>query len=256
MNILIANDDGYTYPGIIELAKEISNIGNVTVVAPKHHQSGKGHSLTVDYEVEIEKVDFVNGIEAYSVDGLPSDCVAYALAGFIGKKFDLVLSGINNGANIGNDMVCSGTCGAACISMIFGIPAIAFSLDFGQHNDYCIAAKIARKVVEWFIKQNFNNEFVVNCNIPNCKIEEIKGYKVCKYGVLNNYFGNFKSREENGKIYVTPAIAVDRCIEQLDGLEYDGYALAHNYVTLTPISLDLTKYNSIETLQKATHSLK
>lgn len=249
MNILVANDDGIYAEGIKALAYKLTEIGDVTVVAPKHHQSGKGHAVSFEKEIEIEKYNFGNNIEAFSVDGTPRDCVYFALNGLCNKKFDLVVTGINQGSNISTDCVSSGTCGSACVGFLYGIPSISFSLDFGTCYNFTEAAITACDVVKWYINAKLPTNFAINCNIPNIPIDEIKGWKVVVHGSLHLYHKNLVFKRMDEKIIADVTNLTTETVSMNNSLKYDEYALHNGYVTLQPVNIDLTDYNALDIVE-------
>ena len=175
MRILVTNDDGINAEGIIGLATWAKKLGDVTVVAPKVEQSGKSHSITLRHAYEIVKVDFPGDLEAYSVDSTPADCVRFAYLG-LKREFDLILSGINQGLNLGNDIAYSGTNGAVFEAMYHGARAIAISTDFGPNNT---AFANLDRVYDVINKNNlFRFADIFNVNIPL----EVSGIKITKQG--------------------------------------------------------------------------
>ena len=183
MNILITNDDGIYAEGIIELSKEISKIANVYVVAPDSQRSATGHSITIHSPIMVQEVNMGANIKAYSISGTPADCVKVGIeALFKDIDFDLVLSGINNGPNLGTDVIYSGTVSAAIEGLVLNKPSIAVS--FNEFNIKSEVYKEASKYISTIIenikdKLELLNDCILNVNIPNTKI---KGYKITKLG--------------------------------------------------------------------------
>lgn len=174
MRILVVNDDGIEAPGIRKLAELARQFGEVTVAAPKHQCSGMSHRITVDVGLEIARVDFpVEGVEAYSIDGTPADCVKVAISNIMKEKPDIVFSGINRGYNIGYDILYSGTVGAAMEALMHGVPAIAYSQD--DTADYAVVEKYFGELTEILLKQKIGETQIWNVNFPNCTPEEVKG---------------------------------------------------------------------------------
>lgn len=174
MRILVVNDDGIQAPGIRKLAELAKEFGEVTVAAPKRQCSGMSHRITVDLGMEIAKVDFpVEGVEAYSIDGTPADCVKLAIRNVLEEKPDVVFSGINKGYNIGYEILYSGTVGAAMEALVHGVPAIAYSQD--DTADYAVVEKYFGELTEILLKQKIGEGQIWNVNFPNCAAEEVKG---------------------------------------------------------------------------------
>src|SRR5690606_37226252 len=181
MRILVSNDDGYTAPGLEALVQSLKGLGDLTVVAPETNCSGVSNSLTLNRPLSVRQAN--NGF--YYVNGTPSDCVHIALTGLLDFRPDLVVSGINNGANMGEDTLYSGTVAAATEAYLFGIPAIAFSLvEKGwQHID--TAAQVARRVVEQQTRSPLAVPVLLNVNIPAVAIEAIRELRVTRLGKRN-----------------------------------------------------------------------
>ncbi|MBE7080158.1 MAG: 5'/3'-nucleotidase SurE [Clostridiales bacterium] len=223
MRILITNDDGIQNKGIRLLAEWAKKLGEVTVVAPKVEQSGKSHAIDFVTPVEIKKVDLLDGVEAYSMSSTPADCIRFGVLG-LGKKFDLILSGINCGVNLGADIVYSGTVGAIFEASRMHVPAIAFSaFPDGQE----IAVKYLDEVYDYIMKNELFKECpLFNVNIPN----ESKGIRMTYQG--SPYFSDrFIHRE--GDIYVQEGEPIsDVCPEDMDR---DTVALVNGYISVTPL---------------------
>ena len=234
MKILIANDDGIQNKGIRLLAEWAKKLGEVTVVAPKVEQSGKSHAIDFITPVEIKKVDLLDGVEAYSMSSTPADCVRFGVLG-LGKKFDLVLSGINCGVNLGADLVYSGTVGAIFEAARMQIPAIAFSaFPDGQE----IAVKYLDEVYDYIMKNELFKECpLFNVNIPN----ESKGIRMTYQG--SPYFSDrFIHRE--GDIYVQEGEPIpDVCPDDMDR---DTVALVNGYISITPLLATRTDMKMFE----------
>ncbi|MBI5958754.1 MAG: 5'/3'-nucleotidase SurE, partial [Chloroflexi bacterium] len=185
MHILVSNDDGVHAPGIKALAEAMLPFGKVTVVAPSENRSAIGHRKTMHKPLRIDPVKFgVPGIEAYATSESPSDAVSVALLGFIKEPIDLVVSGINRGANMGQDLTYSGTVTAAFEAVIARKPGIAFSLaERAEDADYSAAAAIARQVVGLGLYRQFPPLTMLNVNIPSLPLDQIKGFKLVRLGL-------------------------------------------------------------------------
>ena len=225
MKILITNDDGIDNVGIRLLAKWAKTLGEVTVVAPKVEQSAKSHAINITGGIEIKKVTFIDGVEAYSMDSTPADCVRFGILG-LKEKFDLVFSGINRGVNVGVDVVYSGTVGAVFEAARLGVPAIAFSAFFdGQER----AAKYFSQAFEYIQKNGLLKENrIYNVNIPN----ESKGIRVTYQG--SQYFSDeFEKVEGQENIYRQVGEPIpDVCP---DDLNRDTVAVSAGYISITPL---------------------
>lgn len=250
-HILVTNDDGINAPGLLALAQEMRKVGKVTVLAPDRNWSASGHVKTLDRPLRVRETHLADGTQAWSTDGAPSDCVALASLGFFPEKIDLVVSGINPNANIGHDVTYSGTVTAAMEAAISGINGIAFSLDrpenYHNHIDFGPAARVAAHVVKLLNRNGFPVDVVINVNIPYGQDEDIKGYRVTRQG-LRIYRDELVRRQDpRGRSYYwiggdSPTGLAD------EGTEFG--TLKEGYVSITPIQLDLTAHQMLETLNK------
>jgi 5'-nucleotidase len=243
MKILISNDDGYQAPGILALADALSAIAEITVVAPDSNRSGSSNSLTLDRPLWVERAG--NGF--YYLNGTPSDCVHVALTGLLPERPDLIVSGINQGQNMGDDTLYSGTVAAATEGFLFGIPALAFSqLHKGwEHLDS--AARIAREVVERQFEA-LDKPYLLNVNIPNLPYEELKPCVATRLGKRHTSEPVYKMRDPHGKdiYWIGPAGAVKDA-----GEGTDFHATAQGHVSITPLQIDLTHTAQLANLKKA-----
>ncbi|WP_373601375.1 5'/3'-nucleotidase SurE [Paraclostridium bifermentans] len=246
MNILITNDDGIQADGIIELANSIKTIANVYVVAPDTQRSATGHAITIHDPIMIKEENIGEGINAYSISGTPADCVKVGIeAIFKDIDIDLVLSGINNGPNLGTDVIYSGTVSAAIEGLIQKKPSIAVSYD-----SYKISKdkyKEAATYVVNLIKNISNdmdifNDCILNVNIPDI---EIKGTKITKLGI-RQYENDVEERQSPyGKRYVWIGGKVKELEQDKDS---DIYATENGYISVTPVNIDMTNFKKIEVL--------
>jgi 5'-nucleotidase len=242
MKILISNDDGYLAPGLVALADALSAIAEITVVAPDSNRSGSSNSLTLDRPLWVERAN--NGF--YYLNGTPSDCVHVALTGLLPDLPDLVVSGINQGQNMGDDTLYSGTVAAATEGFLFGIPAIAFSQLHKGWAHLDSAARMAREVVE----RQFDlleKPYLLNVNIPNLPYAELKSCVATRLGKRHMAEPVYKMRDPHGKeiFWIGPAGAVKDA-----GEGTDFYATAQGHVSMTPLQIDLTHRRQLEQLQK------
>ena len=249
-HILLTNDDGVNAPGLLALFKEIRKLGEVTVFAPDRNWSASGHVKTMHRPLRVKEVQLADGTGAYASDGAPSDCVALALLGYIDKKIDLVVSGINPNGNFGHDVTYSGTVTAALEAVIHGVPGIAVSLDSPDNYlgilDFKPAARAAHHVASIFLEQGFPPEIAINVNVPFLDGNPIKGMRITRQG-LRVYRDQLVSREDPRKqpYYWIGGEAPTGILEE--GTDYG--AVKDGYVSITPIKLDLTAYEIIESLQ-------
>jgi len=240
MKILISNDDGYLAPGIAALAEVLAPIADITVVAPDSNRSGTSNALTLDRPLSVFRAS--NGF--YFVNGTPSDCVHIALTAIMSGKPDLVVSGINQGQNMGDDTLYSGTVAAATEGYLFGVPAIAFSqLEKGWMN-LDAAAKVARDMVERRF-ESLAKPFLLNVNIPNLPYEQIKGLRTARLGRRHMAEGAIRAQDPHGRdIYWIgpPGKAKDA------GKGTDFYIASQGYVSVTPLQIDLTDTRQMDQL--------
>ena len=240
MKILISNDDGFQAPGIVALHAALKDIADVEVVAPEHNNSAKSNALTLAAPLYVREAH--NGFRY--VTGTPADCVHIALKGLLDYKPDLVVSGINNGANMGDDTIYSGTVGAAMEAYLFGIPAIAFSqIEKGwAHID--AAAQIARRLVQRIERERMldGGAFLLNVNIPNKPLDELKPLKVCRLGrrhAAEKVITQDSPRGETMYWIAGAGGAKD------SGEGTDFHATAAGHVALTPLQIDLTDHANL-----------
>ena len=248
--ILITNDDGVTAPGLLALAQEMRQLGEVTILAPDRNWSASGHVKTMHRPLRAREIQLADGTSALASDGAPSDCVALALLGLVEEKFDLVVSGINPNGNFGHDVTYSGTVTAAMEAVISGIPGIAVSLDSPDNHlgvpDFAPAARVARRVVATLLKQGFPPETVVNINVPYLPDDQIKGTRITRQG-LRVYRDQLVRREDpRGKPYYWIGGQPPTGIPE-GGTDFG--AVKAGYVSVTPLQLDLTAYGEMEALR-------
>ncbi|MBQ4253734.1 MAG: 5'/3'-nucleotidase SurE [Erysipelotrichaceae bacterium] len=249
MRILVINDDGYKAPGIIALAKALSRIGDVTIAAPSSQKTGMSHSMMLTRDLTVLKTD-TDGIPTFSIDSTPRDCAVLAIEKLLKEKPDVLVSGINEGANLGDDCIRSGTCGGASVGLDYGIPSIAVSLGYGDSYDFSFTADLAVKVTEWFLKQKDNLDYVLNVNVPNLKREEIKGFRVCHTGGAQYYRQEFEESFD-GQFYHYTTKTVEITTRRLDTRnESDMQAFGEGYVTFTPLDIDICRHQSLTTLRE------
>jgi 5'-nucleotidase len=242
MRILISNDDGYLAPGLIALAKALAPIAEIVVVAPDSNRSGSSNSLTLNQPLSVSQAE--NGF--YFVNGTPSDCVHVALTGILPFRPDLVVSGINQGQNMGDDTLYSGTVAAATEGFLFGIPSIAFSqVDHGWANLEA-AARIAREIVERRFDM-LEKPYLLNVNIPNLPYDNLDRIVATRLGKRHQSEPVIKARDPHGReiFWIGPAGAA------LDGGEgTDFHATAQGCISITPLRIDLTHVAQLAALKK------
>ena len=248
-HILITNDDGVLAPGLLALAQEMRTLGRVSILAPDRNWSGGGHVKTFDRALRVKQFRLADGSIGYGSDGAPSDCVALATLGYFKEPIDLVVSGINVGANLGHDVTYSGTVTAAMEAVIANVPGIAVSLETTDSQpdqiDFGPAARAARQVVQHVIENGLPAEILLNVNVPLVKQEEIRGFRLTRQGLRV-----YHSRLDEGKdprglpFYFIGGDAPTGVPER----GTDIGALAEGYVSVTPLHLDLTAYRALSDL--------
>ena len=235
MHFLLSNDDGYQSPGISALAEALDDLGRVTVVAPDRDCSGASNSLTLDSPLYVKQDE--RGF--YYVNGTPSDCVHLAITGLLSdEEPNMVISGINSGANLGDDVLYSGTVAAAMEGRFLGCPAIAFSLVGEKPVDYSASKLVVTEIVKSLI-ENPLDDALLNVNIPDVNYDEIKGFKVSRLGNRHKSEPVIKTLDPKGRnvYWVGPVGA-----EQDAGEGTDFHAIRSKYVSITPIQIDLTRH--------------
>ncbi|MEJ8567408.1 5'/3'-nucleotidase SurE [Elongatibacter sediminis] len=240
MQFLISNDDGITAPGIQVLSDWMRDLGAVTIVAPDQNRSGASNSLTLDSPVRIREV----GDRMYRVSGTPTDCVHIALTGLLEQDPDMVVSGINAGANLGDDVIYSGTVAAAMEGRFLGLPAIAVSLVFNEKPAYYeTAGRAVARVVERLRSDPLPADTILNINVPDLPWEDIKGFEVTRLGHRHRAEPTVRMMDPRGNpmYWIGPAGA-----EQDAGPGTDFDAVRRGYVSITPIHIDLTRYQALE----------
>ncbi len=233
MRILLSNDDGYFAPGLAALHAALEGLGEITVVAPERNRSGASNSLTLDRPLNLRSA--ANGFRY--VNGTPTDCVHLAVTGLLDHTPDIIVSGINNGANMGDDTIYSGTVAAATEGYLLGIPSIAVSLTSFEGKHFATAGQIARELVERCLQRPFSEPVLLNVNVPDLPAEAIKGTKVTRLGRRHRAEGAIKTQTPRGETvyWIGPAgPAADA------GEGTDFHATEHGFVSVTPLQVDLT----------------
>ena len=240
MKILISNDDGFQAPGIVALHQALKDVAEVEVIAPELNNSAKSNALTLSAPLYVHQAH--NGFRY--VTGTPADCVHIALKGLLDYRPDLVVSGINNGANMGDDTIYSGTVGAAMEAYLFGIPAIAFSQTEKGWAHIDAAAEVARRLVQKIERERMHEgpAFLLNVNVPNRPIEELQPVKVCRLGrrhAAEKVITQDSPRGETMYWIAGAGSAKD------SGEGTDFHATAAGHVALTPLQIDLTDHANL-----------
>ncbi len=239
MRYLLSNDDGYQAIGIRLLAEALEQSGEVTVVAPDRDRSAASNSLTLDAPLYIHTAD--NGF--IYINGTPTDCIHLAITGLLDKEPDMVLSGINAGANLGDDVLYSGTVAAAMEARFLGCPAIAVSLASQEPVHFDTAVSVVLKLIESLPLMSHESELLLNVNVPDIPFEEIGAFEVTRLGNRHKSEPAIEAKDPRGRsIYWVGPVGP----EQDAGPGTDFYAINHNNVSITPLQVDLTKYSVIE----------
>ncbi|MBG9387323.1 5'/3'-nucleotidase SurE [Caenimonas aquaedulcis] len=240
MKILLSNDDGYQAPGLVALYEAIKDLGDVEVVAPEHNNSAKSNALTLHSPLYVHQG--ANGFRY--VNGTPADCVHVALTGLLGYRPDIVVSGINNGANMGDDTIYSGTVGAAMEGYLFGIPAIAFSQTEKGWAHVDAAARKARDLVQQVIADDnaAGKLWLLNVNIPNRPYEELKPFRICRLGRRHAAEKVISQPSPHGEtMYWIGGAGAAK--DGADGTDF--HATAQGHVSVTPLKVDLTDHDAL-----------
>jgi 5'-nucleotidase len=241
MRVLVSNDDGVDAPGIRVLADRLAAVGEVTVVAPDRDRSGASNSLTLDAPIRV--LPMGNGY--FRVAGTPTDCVHLALAGMLDHEPDIVVSGINNSANLGDDVIYSGTVSAAMEGRFLGLPAIAVSLVTVDHRGehYDSAAEAVLLLMRRLLVDPLPADTILNVNVPDRAWADIRGFEVTRLGKRHRAAPSIAQTDPRGKPiwWIGPAGEID---DAGPGTDFD--AVRRGYVSVTPIHVDLTRYQALE----------
>ena len=242
MRVLVSNDDGVDAEGIAVLASHLRQAGHeVTVVAPDRDRSGASNSLTLDLPIRVRRVD----AHTYAVAGTPTDCVHLALTGLLAQEPDIVVSGINNAANLGDDVIYSGTVSAAMEGRFLGLPAVAVSLVSRNHQPqhFDTAARAAVQIVARLVADPLPSDTILNVNVPDLPYEQLRGYQVGRLGNRHRAQGCVPHTDPRGNVvyWIGPAGA-----EHDAGAGTDFHAVRTGHVSISPIQVDLTRYEALD----------
>ncbi|NND44492.1 MAG: 5'/3'-nucleotidase SurE [Xanthomonadales bacterium] len=240
MKLLISNDDGISAEGIQVLSRAMRALGEVTIVAPDQNRSGASNSLTLEFPIRIKELE--EGV--FRVSGTPTDCVHIALTGLLENDPDMVISGINHGANLGDDVIYSGTVAAAMEGRFLGLPAIAVSLvcEDGEAH-FATAGEAVVRLVRLLLEDPLPADTILNVNVPNRPWEDIRGFEVTRLGHRHRAEPTVKSHDPRGQpvYWIGPAGA-----EHDAGPGTDFDAVRRGYISVTPIHVDLTRYQALD----------
>lgn len=250
MRVLVSNDDGVDAPGILILAQRLSIVGEVTVVAPDRDRSGASNSLTLDQPIRVKKIDE----RRYRVAGTPTDCVHLALSGLLDHEPDIVVSGINNSANLGDDVIYSGTVSAAMEGRFLGLPAIAVSLVSSDHRGehFHSAAQAALSIMQRLLVDPLPADTILNVNVPDRPWAELRGFAVTRLGRRHRSAPCVPQRDPRGHpiYWIGPAGEAED-----DGPGTDFHAVRDGFISITPIHVDLTRFQALEKVSSWVSSL-
>lgn len=254
MRIVLTNDDGIYSEGIRALIRRLENEHEVYVFAPDRERSATGHAITLHHPLRAEKVQFRDTqSECWAIDGTPSDCVKLGMEGILQDLPDLVISGINKGANLGTDVLYSGTVSAALEGILMGVPSIAVSLAAHEGWDFTCAADFTAQMIDWLQEHPLHKLTLLNINVPSLAKEEIAGVAITKLG-QRCYTNSFERRiDPRGRVYYWLAGEV---VDDLEEHRTDLIAIKQNQISITPISIQLTDLDILQDLSQHTFTLK
>jgi 5'-nucleotidase len=245
VKILVSNDDGYRSEGIRRLREALSTLAEVTVVAPDRNKSGASNSLTLDVPLRVHEAE--PGV--YFVPGTPTDCVHLAISGLFDFEHDMVVSGVNDGPNLGDDVLYSGTVAAAVEGRFLGLPTIAVSLCTAGSGggNFAAAAEVARRLVAQLLKKPLEQALILNVNVPDLPLELLRGFRASRLGFRHRSAPVMQAKDPRGRAvyWVGPAGA-----EQDAGPGTDFDTVAQGFVSVTPMQVDLTRHAAVPTIGK------
>lgn len=241
MKILLSNDDGYHAEGLAALASAVGALAETVIVAPDRNQSGASHSLTLDAPLRVGTT--AEGV--YFVSGTPTDCVHLAITGLLDEEPDMVVAGINHGSNLGDDVLYSGTVAAAIEGRFLGLPAIAVSLTGDDPQHFSTAAQATCGLIERLLSHPLPADTILNVNVPDMPYSELRGYQATRLGFRHRSEAMVQAVDPKGQpiYWVGPAGSGADA-----GPGTDFHAVGEGYVSVTPMQVDLTRYDAIETL--------
>ncbi len=242
MRILLSNDDGYFSPGLACLAESLSTLAEITVVAPERDRSGASNSLTLDRPLNLHRAP--NGF--YYVNGTPTDCVHLAVTGMLDARPDMVISGINSGANMGDDTIYSGTVAAATEGFLLGIPSIAVSLAGKDLAHYDTAARVVTELVQRFAAHTHTQAWLLNVNVPDVPHQRLQGVETTRLGKRHKAEPVVRATNPHGEtVYWVGAAGK----AQDAGEGTDFHAIKNRRVSVTPLQIDLTQYSQLDAVR-------
>jgi 5'-nucleotidase len=245
VKILLSNDDGYRAEGLEALGRAMNPLGAVTVVAPDRNRSGASNSLTLDVPVRATSY----AVDCYYCNGTPTDCVHLAISGLFDFDHDIVVSGVNDGANLGDDTLYSGTVAAAVEGRFLGLPAIAVSLcvEPGSPRNFAGAAKVAARLIERMAQSPLQGSVILNVNVPDLPDGELRGVKVTRLGNRHRAEHVVRAKDPRGRnVYWVGQAGAG----QDAGPGTDFHAIAEGYASITPLQIDLTRHSALPELER------
>ena len=246
MKILVTNDDGIYSSGIFALWDVAREFGDVDIIAPMNEKSAVSHGITISSPIYVKEIERENGFKGLAVSGTPADCVKIGIKSLLPVKPDLILSGINIGSNLGNNIIYSGTVAAAIEGSTLNIPSIAISIDSFKPRNFSTSKIVVRKVINFIENNTIPSGTILNVNIPDCEPSDLKGYKITSQG--HQYFNdNFEKRADpRGRDYYW---MTGEIIDNDKELRYDGFAVSNGYASITPIHFMMTNTNCLDELE-------
>ena len=248
MLILIANDDGYLSPGIRALREAMSRVGRAVIVAPDRNRSGASNSLTLSHPVPVTRHEE----DIFSLEGTPTDCVNIALSGLLEEDPDMVVSGINDGPNMGDDVLYSGTVAAAIEGRNLGHPAVAISMATHEPEHYGTAARVAGRIVGRLLEAPLPSDTILNVNVPDLPYEALRGWRATRLGTRHQSRNAIRQRSPRGQEIFWIGAAGDVLD---DGPGTDFATVADGCVSITPLQIDLTRHDSVAPVGRWLESL-
>jgi 5'-nucleotidase len=239
LRILLSNDDGYFAPGLAALADALSSLAEIVVVAPERDRSAASNSLTLDRPLLVRR----SGNGFFYVNGTPTDCVHLGVTGLLEHLPDMIVSGVNHGANMGDDTIYSGTVAAATEGFLLGIPSMAVSLAGKSGENFATAARVARTLVERFSARPLASPVLLNVNVPDVPYDQLAGMQVARLGRRHKAEGVIKQTNPRGETVYWVGAAGGA---QDAGEGTDFHAVANSRVSITPLQIDLTQYARLD----------
>jgi len=246
MNILLTNDDGIHAPGLWAVYRQLMRKHAVTVVAPDRERSAVGHGITLNEPLRMEKIEVNGGFQGFAVSGTPVDCIRLGILEILDAKPDLAVSGINPGLNVGVNINYSGTVAAAREAALYGVPAIAVSIQGCEAGHYHAAARVAEVLAGFVFRNGLPRGTILNVNLPDITLRKAAGVKISRQGIPV-YSDNFDKRvDPRNKTYYWQGSEFKAVFDHSD---MDGAVLANHYISITPIQCDMTDYTAMEGLK-------